>query len=170
MNDAMENQTVDLAALRRELSDLKEDIAGLKTLIKAKDARITALEDIQAIQKLQCAYGYYLEHWMGEEIIDCFSKDPGVSVSSVEGIYKGPEGVRRYFGKMMDAPPEMLHMVLQTTPVITLNDDGRTAGGRWYGYGSVAMPAGQGVRQSIMSVVYEMEYIKENGVWKILLW
>jgi len=33
-------------------------------------ARLTRLEDIEAIKKLQRAYGYYLEHWQEDQIID----------------------------------------------------------------------------------------------------
>jgi hypothetical protein len=168
MSDAtLETKLHKLAEQVKDLEKLKTQVAALKKEIAAKDGRITALEDIENIQKLQCAYGYYLEHWMGEEIIDCFSKDPGVSATFVEGTYKGPEGIRRYFGRTQESPPEFMHMVMQTTPYITLEEDGKRAKGRWYGYGAVAMPAGKGARQIIMSVVYEMEYIKEDGIWKI---
>jgi hypothetical protein len=165
--DTLEIRLNDLAEQVKDLSKLKTQVAALKKQVKEKDARILALEDIEAIKKLQCAYGYYLEHWMGEEIIDCFSKNPGVSATFVEGTYKGPEGIRKYFGRMQETSPEFMHQVMQVSPLVTLAEDGQTAKGRWYGYGAVAMPAGKGARQMYMSVVYEMDYIKEEGVWKI---
>jgi hypothetical protein len=144
----------------------------LKTMeseIKTLKRQIQTLEDIDAIKRLQCAYGYYLEHWMGDEIIDCFAmNNPNVSGTFVEGTYKGPEGIRKYFGRMKETPPEFLHMVMQVSPVITVAADGKTAHGRWYGYGGILSRATTPLDPAIMAVIYEMDYIKDKGVWKIL--
>jgi hypothetical protein len=142
-------------------------VKELEARIKELEKEVTSLKDIEAIKNLQAAYGYYLEHWMGEEIIDCFSTSPEVSATFVEGTYTGPEGIRRYFGRMQQVSPEFLHQVMQVSPIITVDIDGKNAKGRWYGYGAVSMPAGKGARQMHMSVIYEMDYIKEKGVWKI---
>lgn len=149
-------------ALDIRVKALENEIAGLKK-------QLQTLQDIEDIKRLQCAYGYYLERWMGEEIIDCFSTNPEVSGTFVEGTYKGPEGIRAYFGKNREQPPEFLHQVMQVSPVITVDDDGLRAKGRWYGYGTIAFrPVEGNIDPNMMSVVYEMEYIKEDGVWKIL--
>jgi hypothetical protein len=140
-------------------------VSEIKTLKK----QIQQLEDIEAIKRLQCAYGYYLEHWMGDEIIDCFAmNNPEVSGTFVEGTYKGPEGIRKYFGRMKEVPPEFLHMVMQVSPVITVAEDGKTAYGRWYGYGGILSRATQPLDPTMMAVIYEMNYIKDKGAWKIL--
>jgi hypothetical protein len=155
--------------LENRLKTLETSVAALQKELKEKDRRIRDLEDTEAIKRLQCAYGYYLEHWMSDEIIDLFADRPDVSATFVEGTYLGLEGVRRYFGKMKVAPPAFLHQVMQVSPVITLGGDGETAKGRWYGYGTVcAAPAGGQVDPMYMAVIYEMEYVRENGVWKIL--
>ncbi len=149
-------------ALEARLKSLEETVSALQQ-------RIQDLEDIEAIKRLQCAYGYYLEHWMSDEIIDLFADHPETSATFVEGTYLGIEGVRRYFGKMKVAPPEFLHMVMQVSPVITLSDDRKRANGRWYGYGTVAAGmVNNAIDPMYMAVIYEMEYIKEDGVWKIL--
>jgi hypothetical protein len=151
------------------LKSLEASVGSLQKQLEEKDRQIQDLLDIEAIKTLQNAYGYYLEHWMSDEIIDLFADRPDVSATYVEGTYLGLEGVRRYFGKMKVAPPEFLHMVMQVSPVITLGGDRTTAKGRWYGYGTIcAAPAGDAPDPIYMSVTYEMEYIKENGVWKIL--
>lgn len=156
-------------SLEARINAMESEIKTLKKQVKAKDKQIQRLEDIEAIKRLQCAYGYYLEHWMGDEIIDCFAKDnPDVSGTFVEGTYKGPEGIRRYFGRAQNLPPEFLHMVMQVSPVITVAKDGRTAQGRWYGYGGILSRATVPLDPAIMAVIYEMDYIKEDGVWKIL--
>jgi hypothetical protein len=148
--------------LEMKVSALQNEVINLKQ-------QLQVLQDIEDIKRLQCAYGYYLERWMSEEIIDCFSNSPEVSGTFVEGTYKGPEGIRAYFGKSREQPPEFLHQVMQVSPVITVDPYGLRAKGRWYGYGTVAFrPVNNTIDPNIMSVVYEMEYIKEDGVWKIL--
>jgi hypothetical protein len=155
-------------ALETRLDSLEKEMKTLKRQVKAKDRQIQTLEDIEAIKRLQCAYGYYLEHWMGEEIVDCFSNSPEVSGTFVEGTYKGPEGIRKYFHPGREVPPTFLHMVMQVSPVITVAKDGKTAQGRWYGYGTILSRAATPLDPAYMAVIYEMDYIKEDGVWKIL--
>jgi hypothetical protein len=144
-------------------------VKSLAEELAKRDRRIQELEDIEAIKRLQCAYGYYLEHWMGPEIVDCFSRSPEAEATFVEGTYKGQEGIRRYFNKGVEMPPTFLHMVLQVSPVITLEPDGIHAHGRWWGYGTILSRLTEPLDPSFMSVVYEMDYIKEDGIWKILV-
>jgi hypothetical protein len=155
-------------ALETRLDSLEAEIKVLKKQVKARDKQIQNLQDMEDIKRLQCAYGYYLEHWMSDEIIDCFSRSPEVSGTFVEGTYNGPEGIRRYFGKGRVMPPEFLHLVMQVSPVITVNKDGETARGRWYGYGTILSRFATPLDPTYMMVIYEMDYIKEDGVWKIL--
>jgi hypothetical protein len=159
----MNTQTLD-----SRLSSLEAEVKVLKKQLKARDKQIQALQDIEDIKRLQCAYGYYLEHWMADEIVDCFSKSPEVSATFVEGTYNGQEGIRRYFKPGMTMPPEFLHMVMQVSPVITLDKDGKTAKGRWYGYGTILSRPTVPLDPIYMAVIYEMDYIKEDGIWKIL--
>jgi len=148
---------------------LEAKVKTMESEVKTLKNQIQRLEDVEAIKCLQCAYGYYLEHWMGDEIIDCFAMDnPNVSGTFVEGTYKGPEGIRKYFGRMKETPPEFLHMVMQVSPVITVAADGNAAYGRWYGYGGILSRATQPLDPAMMAVIYEMDYIKDKGIWKIL--
>ncbi len=148
---------------------LESSVSTLQKQLEEKDRQLQELLDIEAIKRLQCAYGYYLEHWMSEEIIDLFADHPDVSATYVEGTYLGLEGVRRYFGRMKIAPPTFLHQVMQLSPVITLCADKNFAKGRWYGYGTVcSTPIGDKIDPMYMCVIYEMDYIKEDGIWKIL--
>ena len=151
------------------LESLEASVTSLKKQLDEKDRQIEDLMDIEAIKRLQCAYGYYLEHWMSEEIIDLFADHPDVSATYVEGTYLGLEGVRRYFGRMRYAQPTFLHQVMQISPIITLSEDKNTAKGRWYGYGTISSnPVDGKIDPMYMCVIYEMEYIKEDGIWKIL--
>ena len=155
-------------ALETRLSSLEAEVNDLKKQVKARDKQIETLQDIEDIKRLQCAYGYYLEHWMADEIVDCFSDSPDVSATFVEGTYNGPEGIRKYFRPGRVVPPAFLHMVMQVSPVITLAKDGKKAQGRWYGYGTILSRPSVPLDPAYMAVIYEMDYIKEDGVWKIL--
>jgi hypothetical protein len=155
-------------ALETRLDSLEAEVKEIKKQVRERDIQIQNLQDIEDIKRLQCAYGYYLEHWMADEIVDCFSTSPEVSATFVEGTYKGQEGIRRYFKPGRVVPPEFLHMVMQVSPVITLAKDGKRAKGRWYGYGTILSRHTVPIDPAYMAVIYEMDYIKEDGVWKIL--
>ncbi len=166
--EALESRLISLEGQLEDVERLKSEIKVLEQRVVINERQSQALQDIGNIKRLQCAYGYYLEHWMSQEIIDCFSNSPEVSGTFVEGTYQGPEGIRRYFQRSDDISPEFIHLVMQVSPVITMDPDGNGAKGRWYGYGTIQARAANGIDPIYMSVIYEMEYIKENYVWKIL--
>ncbi len=145
------------------------DIKELEAKMMVMEKRLQTVEDINEIQILQRAYGYYLEHGMSQEVIDCFSDSPEVVFSVFEGTWLGKEGVRRYFGRGIGAAPspELIHQVMQLSPIVHVDQDGKHAKGRWYSWGCLALPSGAGVNQLFMSGIYECEYIKEDGKWKI---
>ncbi|MGD0794624.1 MAG: nuclear transport factor 2 family protein [Dehalococcoidales bacterium] len=135
-------------------------------------ARIQRLEDVKAIEKLQRIYGYYRDYADWDKIVDLFSdKAESVEVADL-GVYKGKAGVRRFYQKLLgaEAPgPGMLSLKMQLQGVITLDPDGQTASGRWYGWGMEALPAASlhhgELRQTWTFGVYENKYVKENGKW-----
>jgi hypothetical protein len=145
--------------MENRITALEEQVKTLQTLL-----------DIEEIKKLQRAYGYYLEHWMGKEIVDLFSDSEDVSLDFTwyEGTYKGKASVKRYYEGRFKTEPEFFHQLMQLCPIIDIDPDGKTAKGRWYGFGAVATPRGKGMGQAFMNGIYENEYIKENGKWKYL--
>lgn len=134
--------------------------------IKALEQKVRNLQDIEEINRLQRAYGFYIEHWMSQEIIDLFADGPDVSLTLGAGTFLGKEGVIRYFNNIK-ASPEFLHQVMQLNGIVDVDPDGQTAKGRWYGWGSVALPAKKGIRQHFFNGTYSCEFIKEAGIWKI---
>jgi hypothetical protein len=136
--------------------------------LEEKVRTLQALQDTEEIKKLQRAYGYYLEHWMSDEVIDCFADSPDCVLSLYEGTWLGKEGIRKYFGRNSEVSPEFLHQVMQLSPIVDVAPNGKTAKGRWYSWGCTAIPMGNGIRQSYMGGIYECEYIKQDGKWKIL--
>ncbi len=142
-------------------------VEELEARIKTLENQVRTLQDIEDIKKLQRAYGYYLEHWMHQEIIDLFSDGPDVALMLSAGTYLGKEGVRRYFERFKELNPELLHQVMQLSGIVNVDSEGKTARGRWYGWGAFALPVGGGVKQLLITGIYVCEYIKEDGIWKI---
>ena len=138
-------------------------------------ARITRLEDIKGIKKLQKIYGYYQDYCEWEKIVDLFTdNDPSVEEAD-RGVYQGKESVKRYFVDLLGGGPKnpirpgYLGIMFQLQGVVTVRSDGKTAKGRWYGMGMEAKPTislheGE-LRQTWIHGIYENTYEKENGKW-----
>jgi hypothetical protein len=144
----------------------------LEARIKALEKKVGLLEDVNEVKRLQRVYSYYVMHMMRDEIADCFADDPDVTLRWLEGTWKGKAGVNRYFGVGTDRPeppPGFLHQVMPISGVVDVDDDGKHAKGRWYSFGGVAVPNEKTGKTtpSIVGGLYEIEYIKQNGVWKI---
>jgi hypothetical protein len=147
---------------------LLKRVSALEKKVKAQEKELTILKDIESIKKLQKAYGYYVEHMMYQEIVDCFADSPEVRLNWLEGQWLGKEGVKKYFEMIKVTPPEFYHQVMQIAGVVDIDANRRTARGRWYAFGGHFAPRGDSVRRSFVNGIYEMGYIKERGIWKIL--
>jgi hypothetical protein len=151
------------------------DVAQMEARIKELEARMQTLEDTEEIKKLQRAYGFYLEHWMAEDLLDLFADRDDVSLLIAAGHFRGKDNIGDFFhhgrkniiSRKADNP-EFLHQVMQLSGVVHLAPDGRTAQGRWYGFGANAFPVdGDKINPGWMNGVYEVDYIKEDGKWKL---
>lgn len=142
---------------------------GFEMRLKELEKEVNRLRDIEAIRKLEHAYSFYLAMWMRDEIIDLFSERPDTTLEWPEGTFFGADGLQRFFGNINpNQDPEFLHQMMHLSDVIDIADDGQTGKGRWWGFGAMAIPMGtQGVAQSFGCGIYENEFIKENGIWKI---
>jgi hypothetical protein len=151
-----------------DVKGLEKKLETLEKQVKAQAKELTTLKDIEAIKKLQKAYGYYVEHMMYQEIVDCFADSPDVVLNWLEGRWLGKEGVKKYFAFMQKAPPTFQHQVMQIAGIVDIDPDGKTASGRWYAFGGIFIPMGNTIRRSFVTGIYENRYIKEHGIWKIL--
>jgi hypothetical protein len=145
---------------------IKEIEARLQELEK----QVAKLKDLEEINRLQKSYGFYLEHWMYEDIIELFADSPDTELNLTYGIFYGKEGVRKYFSGMheMTQHREFMHQIMQLSGVVDIGADGKSARGRWYGFGAVAMPRKDGIYQVFSSGIYTVEYIKKDRKWQIL--
>jgi hypothetical protein len=166
-SQALETRLKDLENELAAFEKIKTQVTRLKGQLKRQRVQIQGFRDIEEIERLQKAFGYYLELWMSEEVIDCFADGEGVELKLYEGTWLGKEGVSRYFTRSEKADPESLHQVMQLSGIVTLDSGGKTARGRWYSFGAVAAPIGGGIRQFYMNGIYECTYLKQDNKWKI---
>ena len=153
-------------------------------LLKKQNAelldRLGRLEDINDIRRLQFAYGYYIDYCHYEDVVNLFAKD--AEVVFLSGVYKGHTGIRRlYIDWILNlfnqgregADDGFLFDHIQMQDLITVADDRQTAKGRFRGLmlgGShdIREYRPPGVPQQFMeSGIYENDYVREDGVWKI---
>lgn len=144
-------------------------MAQLEQQVAALRAEMERVRDVEAVEKLQRAYGYYLDKGYWDEAAALFTADATLE-SGVDGVYVGRERIRERLMREGGGQPgpglpygELYHR-MQLQPVVDVAPDGRTAEGRWreialYGHFHRDAEWGAGI--------YENEYVKQNGVWKI---
>jgi hypothetical protein len=150
------------------------NIEELEARLKVLEDENRRLQDIEEIKKLQRIYGYYVERGQLDEVADLFADSPDVSYGPSYNVSVGKDNVRRMFsskrafGVLEDTKPDdYLHITMPVSGVVDVDVDGKTAKARWYAlmYLCDATPGGGAVFGVGM---YENEYIKEDGKWKVL--
>ena len=133
--------------------------------LAAEAHRIQLLEDKDAIENLQAAYGYYVDKSLWTDVANLFA-DKGTFEYGQRGVYAGKAHIHKALLLFGAEGPEYgkLNNYMQVQSVIHVAPDGRTAKARWRGMvqlGRKDQPGqwGEGT--------YENEYVKESGVWKI---
>jgi hypothetical protein len=150
----------ELRDLRRELDALRDEV-GVHA-------------DIHAVRTLQFKYGYYMDKCLFGAIVDLFAED--AVLYFMNGVFRGKRGARRLYGGAsgLDGPVRgMLFEHIIAQDIVDVAPDRRTAKGRFRCFlqGGVhqskqdappRIPA-----QFLEAGIYENEYVKEDGVWKI---
>lgn len=164
------------------IEELEARIARLETqLATALEERVGALEDIEAIKRLQRIYGYYLDALQFDAMADLFA-DVGASIEiGQRGRYEGKENIRAFFhnilgtGKPGLARDQIINH-MQHQAVITLDPGRRTAKARCRALiqANAPAPAGEASQENAQpdammwaEGVYENTYVKQGDLWKI---
>jgi hypothetical protein len=154
--------------LTAQIETLSNRLTALETANTTQQQRVQYLEDMTAIQKLQAQYVHSLFTQRYENIPALYAQNnPDVRVEfSDSGVFKGIEGVRKLysaFAKTRNIPGFfILHMA--ANPYIEIANDGVTAKSHWLSPGASNSPSGS----SWIWGPYYVDYVKENGEWKLL--
>lgn len=138
-------------------------------LVNRLASRVQRLEDTIAIEKLQAKYANYLFLQRYERIFpELYAQhNPDVSVEfSDSGVYRGPEsvaGLYAAFGVTREIPGFFL-MHMTVDPYIEMAADGRSARSQWLSPGITGSNSSAGW----VFGPYYVDYVKEDGEWRIL--
>jgi hypothetical protein len=141
--------------------------ASLEQRLADLEARTQRIEDINAIKRLQRAYGYYLDEGRWDDAADLFAEDASLEIG-FDGVYRGRSRIKDYFRALGNGKqgltPGQLNEHLQLMPVITMLPGGQQAKGTW----RAVILSGQLGRDAYWGEgPYENLYVKQDGVWKI---
>jgi len=160
-----------MAAVRGQRALAQSDSQDLAAQLASMEARLALVEDREAIVQLQNQYGYYLDNRMFDEVADLFCDDePEIEIGQ-RGAYVGKERIRRFLlgvlggGRWGLLKDEIIHHI-QLQPVTNVSEDRSRAQCRCRALVQGNSPPGSG-KMLLAEGVYENQYVRENGVWKI---
>ena len=141
------------------------DLDEVETMLSAAERRIGLLEDAAAIERLHSVYGYYLARNQWDHLAGIFADDGTIEIA-LRGVYVGKASVRRNLNLYGEQGIHhgVQHNHMQYQPVIHVAPDGRTAKMRSRAF---SIMGNYGQAGFFMGGVYENEFVKENGIWKI---
>jgi len=126
--------------------------------VQELEKRLRALEDLEAIKKMQQEYMLCLDNIQFSRVLDFFTDDAEVEVRS-SGVMKGRENYSKIYLGTLAQRRERHDGHLVAQPNITVNGD--TAEGHWIVYMFFSVPTIEWVQGR-----NDCEYRRENGVWK----
>lgn len=128
--------------------------------------RIARLEDEQAVQNLQHAFGYYFDRKLWDDVADLFANDGTFEIAQL-GEYAGRAHIRQvlqsWFGAPGVARGELFDHILTGT-IVTVSADGTSASAR---SSEIAMIGHNGEYARWEQGTYENRYVKDGGTWKL---
>lgn len=154
--------------------------ADLVARIEALEQELGVLKDIQAVRTLQFKYGYYMDKGCYDEVVDLFASDG--ELHFMGGVFRGRAGLRRlYCDRLRAAFTEgnngpiygLLADHMQLQDIVDVAPDRRTAKGRFRAFLQAGSHVSKETRNERLPLqwweagVYENDYVKEDGVWKI---
>ena len=154
----------------------EEKLAALLARVDALEHQLGIHADIQAVRTLQFKYGYYMDKCLFGHIVDLFAED--AVLHFMGGVFRGKQGARRLYGGSsgMNGPTDgMLFEHITTQDIVDIAPDRRTAKGRFRcflqgGVHESKKDAPARIPSQFWEAgIYENEYVREAGIWKIKL-
>ncbi|MCW2370232.1 nuclear transport factor 2 family protein [Sphingobium sp. B11D3D] len=140
---------------------------GIDREIDTLTTRVEKLEGARAVMKLQRAFGYYLDRGLWQDAADLFADKGSIEIGA-DGVYIGKDRIRDYLKALHGGQDGLIYGQLNEwvtlQPVVDVAPDGRSAKARWRDLGML----GQHKQHAEWrDGIYENDYVKEGGVWKI---
>src|ERR1043166_3858258 len=124
-------------------------------------------ESVRAVKRVQETYAQYSQFGLWTEMAALFTDDAQLSYGADNE--HGRQAIERYFlGTFGEGThglkPGGLHTQMVLRPLINVSADGQSAKGRWWEF---SMTGQRGVKAEWAAGIFENEYVRERGVWKI---
>jgi ketosteroid isomerase-like protein len=131
------------------------------------EARVQALEDVNAIKELKCMYAYYADEGNVDGILSLYVDD-AVCDFGPFGVHEGKEQIRTLFTGLLEGSSFTMHEMHNHVVTVT----GDTATGEAYFEIPATMEPGH--MAMWMGGKYVDDYVKVGGEWKFkkvtILW
>jgi hypothetical protein len=143
----------------------QDELAALAARAAVLEQEIRLIEDLADIERLQRTYGFYVDKQLWSQAADLFAASGTLEVSG-RGVYVGRDSILAFLRGHGEEYPQhgRLFDQMQLMPIVHVAPDGQSAQGRWRHF------AQEAVWQEYANWgtgVYENDYVKEDGVWKI---
>jgi sugar lactone lactonase YvrE len=136
-------------------------VRGESAPVRALEDRIVRLQDLNAIEKVQRAYGYYVDKAQWPDVADLYQENGTLEIGG-RGVFVGKKRALEYLitglGPVGPRKGQIINHQ-QFQGIVDVGPDGRIGHGRWTAF--VMGTGGWG------DCTYENEYVKEGGIWKI---
>jgi hypothetical protein len=124
-------------------------------------------ESVRAVKRLQETYAQYSQFGLWTDMAALFADNGELSYG--KDTEQGRAAIGNYFlARFGDGThglkPGGVHTQFVLRPLVNVSADGKTAKGRWWEF---SMLGQQGVKAEWAGGIYENDYVREGGVWKI---
>jgi hypothetical protein len=154
-----------LAAPVPALAQMAE--AQVRAEAAALTRRVEVLEGNRAIRNLQRAFGFYVDRGLWRDAATLFAADGTIELGA-DGVYQGPERIEVYLRRLHGGQEGLIYGQLNEwvtlQPAIVVADDAMTATARWRDLGMLGQ---YHQHAEWRDGIYQNEYVREGGVWKI---
>lgn len=151
---------------------LEEEIRTLKEAVAQLAHQVGVLQDQAEIERLQYAYGFFIDNRMFREMADLFADEGAWIEIGGRGRYYGKERVYQFLHEVLGegrwglARDEVINHVQQQL-LISVDPDRQHARARARAEVQGNSPPGT-PHLLLADGIYENEYVREGGKWKIL--
>ncbi len=124
-------------------------------------------ESVRAVKRLQETYAQYSQFGLWTDMAALFADNAQLSYG--KDTEQGRQAIQNYFLTTFGEgthglKPGGLHTQMVLRPLINVSADGQSAKGRWWEF---SMTGQHGVKAEWAAGIFENEYVRERGVWKI---
>jgi hypothetical protein len=124
-------------------------------------------ESVRAVKRIQETYAQYSQFGLWADMAALFADNAQLSYG--KDTAHGRQAIQDYFLSTFGEgthglTPGGLHTQMVLRPLINVSADGQSAKGRWWEF---SMTGQYGVKAAWAAGIFENEYVRERGVWKI---